>query len=85
MLSQIRKSIHRNRKRARADCPMRVGHADDIEQQRHGQNRPAAADQPQREANETAGQERENILNQVGFPCACTRVQRISQREPDRQ
>ena len=52
---QIGGGADRHGDRARADRDMRRGDADDIDQQRHGQDRAAAADQAEDEADERAG------------------------------
>ena len=54
MVDQVGECVDRDRQSARPDGAMRVGYSDHIEKQRHRQDRAAAADQPQREANDGA-------------------------------
>src|SRR6185437_6601376 len=61
MGDQVGESIDRHGKRAGPDRDMRRAHADDIDQERHGEDRAAAAEQTEREADDAAGAEREEI------------------------
>ncbi|MNY21961.1 hypothetical protein D3C86_1555420 [compost metagenome] len=44
---------------------MRVAHADDIEQQRHSQNRPAAAEHRQQQGDDAAAESGQKKLNRL--------------------
>ena len=50
---------------AGADRHMRILHADDIDQQRHGEHRAAAADEAEREADRGAAAGADQILNEL--------------------
>ena len=65
------KCVRGNRDGAGADGDMRRGDADDIDEKRHGEDRPARADKAEREPDQGAGGERQKIgggeLHDAGF------------------
>jgi hypothetical protein len=72
---QIAEGIERDSKRTRADGDMRIADTDDVEQERHGEDRAAAADQAERKSDRAAGRHRHRILcpgqSHGGCPYAC--------------
>ena len=72
---QVGGGAGRHRDRAGADRDMGRGHADHVDHQRHGQDRAAAADQPEREADEAAGDDRQDVRQSgmIGPGCAVRR------------
>ena len=57
-----------NRDGAGANCPMGRTDTDDVEQKRDGEDRPAATDKAEREADRGAGQDRQRILEHGFLP-----------------
>jgi len=55
MIGEVDCGIGRDSDRAGADRNMRLGHADHINHQRHGEDRAAAADQSKRKSNQHSG------------------------------
>src|SRR6516162_317057 len=64
VIGEVRGSVRRDRDGAGADCRMRLRHPDEIDEERHGQDRAAASDQPQRKADQRARGEAERTLGQ---------------------
>jgi hypothetical protein len=62
MVGEIDRGVGGNGDRAGADRDMRLGHADHIDHQRHRQDRPAAADQAEREADQHSRCQSEQAL-----------------------
>ena len=62
VMQQVGKGAGGDGNGARADRDMRVGNADDINEKRDGEDRSAAAHEPQREPDERAGGDAEPVL-----------------------
>ena len=71
MAREVRKGTDGDRERSRADRDVRRTHADDVEQKGGRENRTAAADQTEREADEAAGRNRECRGQRVGTLATC--------------
>ena len=65
MIGKADRRVGGNGERRGADRDMRLRHADEIDHQRHGKDRPAAADEPEREADEHPRQRAENHLGKI--------------------
>ena len=65
MIHQSGRGIGSHRERGGADRDVRLRHADQIDHQWHRENRPAAADQAEREANKHTRQCAEDHLHQI--------------------
>lgn len=51
---EVGEGVHRDRQRAGPDCDMRLGDADDVEEKWGRQDRPAAAQKAEHEADDPA-------------------------------
>src|SRR3546814_13182410 len=65
MVPEADRGIRRHGKGAGADGDMRFFHAHEIEKQGNREDRPAAADEPEDEADEDAGDAAERIMKRV--------------------